>query len=59
MNIIVDMSSLILADQINIRHELKPYLIKYLSEMLLVVTFNQKVGDILWKYNILEHKPYK
>jgi len=59
MNIIVNMSSLIITDQINIRKELKPHIIKFLSEVLLVVTFNQKVDDILRKYNILEYKLYK
>jgi len=59
MNIVINMSSLVIQDQVNIRKELKPYMIKYLSEVLLVVTLNQKVDDIMYKYNIFDYKVYK
>jgi len=59
MYIIINISSLLIEDQINIRKELAPYFIRYVSEMLLVVTLNDKVDDILYKYNIFEYKPYK
>lgn len=59
MKVKIDISVLMLSDQINFRNDIKQFNPEYLSESLLIVTVNSKVEDLLYEYELHNYEAYK
>jgi len=59
MKVKINISPLILNDQIEFRKRINKFHPEYLSESLLVVTFHAKVEDLLYEYELHNYEVYK
>jgi len=59
MKVKINISVLMLSDQIEFRHKIKQFDPEYLSESLLIVTFNPKVEELLYEYELHNYEVYK
>jgi hypothetical protein len=55
----IDINELHPIDQLKIKNDLMKFKPGFISEKLLIVTFNQEVEDILYNYGLHNYEEYK